>query len=121
MKNIPDTSTCVYKHLVPNVETMNLYNTIHRDIVPNKTGKHAHLKHFPNRRGSFSRLLLTKSQNLINIFKKSGYPDICLTRQLYRHPNTPEPQCSIGPLTIIPRVRMASESIAHEAEGAIDS
>ena len=40
---------------------------------------------------------------------------------MYRHPNTPEPQFSIGPLTIIPRVRMAAESIAHEAEGDIDS
>ena len=40
---------------------------------------------------------------------------------MYRHPNTPKPQFSIGPLTIIPRVRMASESIAHEAEGATDS
>ena len=40
---------------------------------------------------------------------------------MYRHSSTPESQFSIGPLTIIPRVRMASESIAHEAEGAIDS
>ena len=40
---------------------------------------------------------------------------------MYRHPNTPEPQFSIGPLTIIPRVRMASVSTAHKAEGAIDS
>ena len=47
----------VYKHLVPNFEKMILYNTTHRDIVPNKTGKHSHLKPFPNRRGNFSRLL----------------------------------------------------------------
>ena len=40
---------------------------------------------------------------------------------MYRHSNTPESQFSIGPLTIIPRVRMASESIAHDAEGVIDS
>ena len=40
---------------------------------------------------------------------------------MYRHPSTPEPQFSIGPFTIIPRLRMASESIAHETEGAIDS
>ena len=51
----------------------------------------------------------------------TGYTSVDSRLKLYRHPSTPEPQFSIGPLTIIPRVRMASESIAHEAEGAIDS
>ena len=51
----------------------------------------------------------------------TGYTSVDSRLKLYRHHSTPEPQFSIGPLTIIPRVRMASESIAHEAEGAIDS